>query len=224
MRTGPESYPSLEKKPMTATDHGQKRTGLWLEYLTIGWCVVEAGISIWAGIAAGSIALIGFGLDSAIEIFAAFVVVWQLYGENEERKRVALRLIGVTFFLLAAYVLADAVRHLVMQVEAHESGVGIVVTAAAVVIMPLLAWGKWRVGKKLGNPVLVADGTESALCALFSGATLLGLVLNATLGWWWADPAAAIVIAVLAAKEGWEAWEGHECGECHHECDCDPGQ
>ena len=89
------------------------------------------------------------------------------------------------------------------------------VTATALVVMPLLAWAKRRVGKSVGNPVLVAEATESALCALLSGATLLGLAFNAVLGWWWADPVAAIVIALLALKEGWEAWEGHECGECH---------
>jgi divalent metal cation (Fe/Co/Zn/Cd) transporter len=165
--------------------------------------------------AARSIALIGFGLDSVIEILAALVVLWQLFGMGEERKRRALRLIAVTFFVLAAYVLTEAVRHLLVRVEAQQSVAGIVVTAAAVIVMPLLVWGKWRVGKKLANSVLLADGMESALCALFSGSTLLGLVLNAALGWWWADPVAAIVVAMLAVKEGWEAWEGHECGECH---------
>jgi divalent metal cation (Fe/Co/Zn/Cd) transporter len=200
---------------MNATDQALNRQGLFLVYLTIVWCVVEAGVSIWSGIAARSIALIGFGLDSAIEIFAALVVVWQLRGVSEERKRRALRLIAVTFFLLAAYVLVESIRDLVMGVEAEKSLAGIVVTAAALVVMPLLAWAKRRVGKSVGNPVLVAEATESALCALLSGATLLGLAFNAVLGWWWADPVAAIVIALLALKEGWEAWEGHECGECH---------
>jgi divalent metal cation (Fe/Co/Zn/Cd) transporter len=200
---------------MTSREHDLNRRGLYLEYLTIAWCVVEAGVSIWSGVAARSIALVGFGLDSAIEVFAALVVVWQLHGVSEERKRRALRLIAVTFFVLAAYVLAESVRDLVMRVEAQESVAGIVVTAAALVVMPLLAWAKRRVGKKLDNPVLMAEATESALCALLSGATLVGLLLNAALGWWWADPVAALVVAVLAVKEGREAWEGHECSRCH---------
>jgi len=191
------------------------RQGLYLEYLTVAWCFVEAGVSIWSGIAARSIALVGFGLDSAIEIFAAIVVIWQLYGGSEQRKRRALRMISVTFFVLAAYVLIESVRVLVFRVEAEKSVVGMVLMAAALIVMPLLAWAKRRVGKRLGNPVLMAEATESTLCALLSGGTLLGLVLNATLGWWWADPVAAIVIAVLAVKEGREAWEGRECGGCH---------
>src|SRR5579872_981153 len=123
------------------------RQGLYLEYLTVAWCFVEAGVSIWSGIAAHSIALIGFGLDSAIEICAAIVVIWQLYGRSEQRTRRALRMISVTFFVLAAYVLTESVRDLVFRVEAEESVVGIVVTAAALIVMPMLAWTKQRVGK-----------------------------------------------------------------------------
>ncbi|MCL5097665.1 MAG: cation transporter [Candidatus Omnitrophica bacterium] len=192
---------------MIASDDSLKREGFFLECATIAWCGVEAGLSIWSGIAAGSILLIGFGSDSAIEIFAGLVVIWQLCGAGEQRERRALRLIALTFFLLAAYVLAESIRDLTLRLEAKPSIVGIGVTAAACVIMPLLARGKRRVGRKLGNAVLMADSKESSFCALLSGCTLLGLLLNTTLNWWWADPATAIAVALLAAKEGWETWE-----------------
>jgi len=180
--------------------------GLRLEWLTVAWCIIEAAVPIWSGIASRSIALIGFGLDSVIEIFAALVVIWQLQGLSEEKKKRALQMIAVTFFLLAAYVFAQSVRELVMGVEAEVSLPGIIVTAAALIIMPLLAWAKRRVGHQLGNPVLLAEAAESTLCALFAATTLVGLILNAAVGWWWADPVAAIVIGILAVKEGREAW------------------
>jgi divalent metal cation (Fe/Co/Zn/Cd) transporter len=170
---------------------------------------VEASVSVWLGIAAGSIALIGFGLDSGIEIFAASVVLWQLRGNSEGRTGRAMRLIAITFFLLAAYVMAESIRHLVSGIEAQPSRAGIAFTAFALVFMSFLAVGKWSVGKQLSNPVLLADAKESMLCSLFSVTTLFGLTLNATLGWWWADPLAGIVIALLALKEGREAWLDH---------------
>jgi divalent metal cation (Fe/Co/Zn/Cd) transporter len=177
-----------------------------LEYGTLAWCAVEASVSIWIGVAAGSIALIAFGLDSGIEIFAALVVLWQLRVNNEERTRRAMRLIAITFFLLAAYVMVESIHDLVFRVQAKPSLAGVGFTAIALVVMSLLAVGKWSVGKQLSNAVLLADAKESMLCTLFSVTTLLGLALNATLGWWWADPAAGIVIAVLAVEEGREAW------------------
>lgn len=192
---------------MSDRDAGVARRGLYLEYATVAWCVVEAGVALWSGVVAGSIALVGFGADSIIEILAALVVIWQLRGVSDDRTRAALRWIAVSFFLLAAYVLGESMRTLVTRTEPAPSAVGIAVTAASVVIMPLLAWGKRRVGRALENPVLLADSVESALCALFSASALLGLTLNAAVGWWWADPAAAIVIALLAAREGREAWE-----------------
>jgi divalent metal cation (Fe/Co/Zn/Cd) transporter len=202
---------------MTTNAQNLHRQALYLEYLTVVWCIMEAGVSIWLGVASHSIALVGFGLDSVIEVFAALVVVWQLKGLNEQRERRALRLIAVTFFLLAAYIVVESVRDLILRVEAQKSVVAIVVMATALVIMLLLAWRKRRIGKESGNIVLLTEAKESALCALLAVATLIGLVLNAAMGWWWADPVAAIVIAVLALKEGREAWEGRECAECRHE-------
>jgi divalent metal cation (Fe/Co/Zn/Cd) transporter len=200
---------------MTTTKESLRQQGLYLEYLSIAWAAVEAIASVWSGIVAHSVVLVGFGLDSAIEVFASLVVVWQLLGVGKQRERLALRMIAVSFFALAAYLLARSAMDLVNRAEPKESVVGIVVSGAALVVMPLLAWAKRRTGERLGSAPLMADATETALCALFSAATLGGLVLNATLGWWWADPVGGIVVAALAVKEGREAWEGHACGDCH---------
>jgi len=179
-----------------------------LAWLTIGWNVVEGVIAVWAGIADGSLALVGFGLDSFIEVFAGGVVLWQLRGVAEEREARALRLIALTFFVLAGYVVAEGVRDLLTGNEAGESTVGIVLAGVSLVVMPLLAWAKLRTGRELGNPVIMADSTETALCAYLSAILLGGLVLNATYGWWWADTLAAFGIAALALREGLEAWRG----------------
>jgi divalent metal cation (Fe/Co/Zn/Cd) transporter len=186
-----------------------RRRALQLEYLTISWNVAEAMIAIAAGIAAASIALVGFGLDSLVEVFAASVVVWEFRGVSEERERRALRLIAISFFVLAAYVSVEAVRDLFLQSEARESLTGIVLAAVSLAIMPLLAWGKLTVGRRLGSATLIADSKETLLCSYLSAILLAGLVVNAAFGWWWADPVAALGIAYLAVREGIEAWQGH---------------
>ena len=184
-----------------------RRRGFWLEYASMAWMAVEAAVAIVSGIIASSIALIGFGLDSVIEFFAAAVVVWQLRSTvSEERETRALRLIGVTFFALAAYLAVESITDLVSHQRPGQSAAGIVVTAAALVVMPVLALAKRRTGRQLGNQALIADAAESAFCAFTSAAALIGIGLNAWLGWWWADPAAALVIAGLAVREGIEAW------------------
>jgi divalent metal cation (Fe/Co/Zn/Cd) transporter len=177
-----------------------------LEYLTIGWNVIEAVVAVAAGIAASSIALIGFGLDSLIEVFAASVVVWQLQGVSEQRERRALRLIALSFFVLAGYVVAEAVRDLIVGAEAEESVVGIVLAAVSLVVMPALAIAKRRTAKRMNSATLLADSTETLLCSYLSAILLAGLVLNAAVGWWWADSLAAIGIAFLAVREGLEIW------------------
>lgn len=187
-----------------------RRRGLLLEYLTIGWNVLEAVVAVWAGITAGSIALVGFGLDSLIEVFAATVVVWELRGASEEREERALRLIAVSFFALATYVTVEAIRDLVVGSEAAGSPVGIVLAIVSLILMPALAIAKRRVGRAMDSATLVADSTETFLCSYLSAILLGGLVLNATVGWWWADPLAAIGIAYLAAREGLEAWRGDQ--------------
>ena len=192
------------------------RRALALAGLTIAWNVVEAVVAIAAGIAAGSIALVGFGFDSTVEVLSAWVVVWQFRAElsggyDEDRERRALRLIGVTFFVLAAYVSVEAARDLFfIDAQADQSVVGIILAALSLLVMPVLALAKRRIADQLGSPTLRADATETLLCAWLSVALLLGLVLNATVHWWWADPLAALVIAGLAAREGLEAVRGDD--------------
>lgn len=187
----------------------QIRLAFRLEYFTIAWMVVEAGVAITSGIIAHSIALIAFGLDSLIELFAAFVVIWQLRGVTDEREAkedVALRLIAITFFALAAYVSAEAIYDLVRGSRPEVSIAGIALAAAAIVVMPVLSFLKKRLGRRLGNSALVADGAESLFCGLLAAVLLVGLALNAAFGWWWADAVAALVVAVFAVREGIEAW------------------
>lgn len=186
-----------------------RRRGFRLEYATMTWMVAEATIAITARIIAGSIALVGFGLDSVIELFSAAIVVWQLRGEiaGLDRETRAVRLVGVTFFALAAYLAAEGIRDLAIQARPEQSVPGLAVTAAALVVMPALAVAKRRTGQQLGNRTLVADSAETAFCAITSAAALLGVGLHTWLGWWWADPAAALVIAVLAIREGIECWD-----------------
>jgi divalent metal cation (Fe/Co/Zn/Cd) transporter len=187
-----------------------RQRAFWLEYLTIAWNSVEAVIAVGFGLAAGSIALIGFGLDSLVEVFAASVVVWQLRGVSEERGRRALRLIALSFFALAGYVSVEAVRDLIVGAEVAESVPGMVLAAVSLAIMPLLAFGKNRTGHQMGNPTLIADSKETLLCSYLSAVLLAGLVLNATVGWWWANPLAGLGIAYLAVREGLEAWREEE--------------
>ncbi len=203
---------------MTATTDRSRliRRGLWLAGLTIAWNVIEAVVAVSAGIAAGSLALVAFGFDSIIEVLSAFVVVWQFRGElrggyDHERERRALRIIAITFFVLAAYVFFEASRDLFfVDSEADESIVGIVLAVLSLAVMPALAWAKRRTALALGSPTLRADAQETFLCAWLSAALLAGLVLNAAFGWWWADPIAAIAIAGLAIREGIEAWQGDD--------------
>ena len=190
-----------------------RRRGFWLEYASMAWMTAEAAVAITAGILASSIALTGFGLDSVLELAAAAVVVWQLRGgedegEGEDREARAVRLIGVTFFALAAYLAVEAARDLAGHARPAFSPAGLAIAAAALLVMPALAVAKRRTGQALGNQALIADSAETALCALTSAAALIGVGLNAGAGWWWADPAAALVIAALAAREGLEAWHG----------------
>jgi len=189
-----------------------RRRGFWLEYASMAWMTAEAAVAITAGILASSIALAGFGLDSVLELAAAAAVVWQLRGgeegEGEDRERRAVRLIGVTFFALAAYLAVEAARDLAGHARPAFSPAGLAIAAAALLVMPALAVAKRRTGQALGNQALIADSAETALCALTSAAALIGVGLNAGAGWWQADPAAALAIAVLAAREGLEAWHG----------------
>jgi divalent metal cation (Fe/Co/Zn/Cd) transporter len=187
-----------------------------LAWSGIAWHVVEFGIALGAGIAAGSIALIGFGADSLVEAFAGVVVVWLFTGRrigSQIAERRAQQLIAASFFALAAYVAVEAVRTLAIANEPRTSWVGIGLAAFTAPTMPLLALAKRRVGQRLGSSATVKEGAQNLVCAYLSVALLAGLLANALAGWWWADPAAALVIAGVAAREGRASWRGEGCCE-----------
>jgi len=179
---------------------------------TITYNVVEAVVALWAGRAASSTALIGFGLDSVIEVSSAAAVAWQFSGRDPEaRERVALRIIACSFFALAAYVTVESMRALLGSGEAEHSTVGLVLAAASLAVMPVLSYAQRRAGRELGSRSAVADSRQTLLCTYLSAVLLVGLALNWLFGWSWADPVAALVIAAVAVREGWEAWQGDRC-------------
>ncbi|WP_181034802.1 cation transporter [Clavibacter michiganensis] len=179
---------------------------------TIAYNVVEAVVAISAGTIASSTALVGFGLDSIVEVLSAAAVAWQFAAHDpEERERVALRVIAVSFFGLAAFVSVDAVLALTGIREPEHSPVGIVLAAVSLAVMPFLSLLERRTGTELGSASAVADSKQTLICSYLSAAVLLGLVLNLTLGWTWADPVAGLVIVVFAIREGLEAWRGEAC-------------
>jgi divalent metal cation (Fe/Co/Zn/Cd) transporter len=186
------------------------RRGLLLEYVTLGWNVVGTVVVIAAAIAAHSIALAGFGLDSLVEIGASTVVIWQLRGIHDKRERRALRLISIAFFALAIYILAQSARTFLLHVHPSTSPSGIVWLALTVAAMLALAAGKHTTGTKLNNQVLKTEARVTLVDAYLAGSVLLSLVLNALLGWWWADPLAGLVIVLYGFVEGYHAWrESH---------------
>lgn len=183
----------------------------------IAWHFVEFAVALVAGIAASSIALIGFGADSLIESMAGFVVLWLFTGSrvgSERAERRAQQLIAVSFYVLAAYVCVEAIRSLVGGHEPGVSWVGIGLAAFTAPTMPLLAAAKRRIGHKLGSSATVHEASQTQLCAYLSIALLIGLGANALLGWWWADPVTALVIAGVAVREGRESWRGDSCECC----------
>ncbi len=189
------------------------RRGRRLEYLTIAWNSVEAAVALIAGLLAGSIALVGFGLDSVIEVSSGAIVLWRLFADNERSERLALKVVGVSFLALAAYVAFDSVKTLWLREAPERSLPGIVLAAVSLIVMPLLARAKRRVAADIGSRALHADSRQTDLCAYLSAILLGGLVLNALLGWWWADPMAGLVMTPIIANEGREALRGKSC-EC----------
>ena len=179
---------------------------------SVAYNAVEAVIAITAGLVAGSVALIGFGLDSVVEVSSGLIILWQFrHRLPETRERQALRLMAVSFFALAAYVAFESARALVTGHDPDASPVGIGLAIASLAVMPFLSWAQRRTGRALGSSAVVADSTQTLLCTYLSAVLLAGLVLNATLGWSWADPLAGLVIAAVAIKEGLEAWKGDAC-------------
>ena len=177
--------------------------------VTIGWNIIEAVVAISAGVTASSAALIGFGLDSVIEVASAAAVAWQFTRKDPERwETVTVRLIGIAFFALAAYVTIDALLTLTGVQQVDHSPVGIGIAAASLLVMPALAWFEFRTGRELGSRSVQADAKQLLLCIYLSGTVLVGLLLNSVFGWMWADSIAALIVAVLAIREGIEAWRG----------------
>jgi divalent metal cation (Fe/Co/Zn/Cd) transporter len=179
---------------------------------TIAYNVIEAVVALTEGTRVSSTALIGFGLDSVIEVSSAAAVAWQFAGQDPEaREKTALRVIAFSFFGLALYVSVDAIRSLLGAGEARHSPIGITLAAASLAVMPVLSYAQRRAGRELGSLSAVADSKQTLLCTYLSAVLLVGLVLNSAFGWSWADPVAALVIAVIAVKEGRDAWRGDTC-------------
>ncbi|MEW2385850.1 cation transporter [Micromonospora sp. NPDC047707] len=191
------------------------RRSLWLAYATAGYNLIEGLVAVAAGAAASSTALIGFGLDSFVEVSSAAVLIWQFRSRvPEDRERRALRLIGLSFFALAAWVTFDALRSLLAGGDADASPAGIGLAVASLIVMPLLVRAKRRTGRELGSATVMADSTQTMLCTYLSAVLLVGLALNALWGWSWADPIAGLVIAGVAVREGVAAWRGEHCDDC----------
>lgn len=192
-----------------------RRLNQWaraLAYFTVAYNVLEAVVAISAGWSSGSSALISFGGDSVVESLSAGVIIWQFRSDiPEDRERLALRFIAVAFFVLTAYVTADALRALLTGTEPETSPVGIALALLSLIVMPSLFAAKRRVGRELGSASVGADSIQTLLCVYLSAILLAGLLLNTLVGWWWADPVAALVIAGIALREGIEAWQGEDC-------------
>ena len=209
---------------MTSGSQSSWKTVLWLEYFTVGYTIVEAIASIIFGSVAGSIALVGFGLDSIVESLSGLILIWRLRQhetsshEDEERiEKIAERFVAVTFFVLGAYVLFESISKLLTHEISQPSPVGILIAIISMIVMPLLAWRKNVVGTEIGSRALIADSKETIACAYLSVALLAGLLANYFFGFWQADPLVGLVIVLFLFREGIEIWNG-ECG-CEN-CNC----
>lgn len=189
--------------------------GRRLEYLTIGWNSLEGLIAIAAGLFAGSIALVGFGLDSLIELCSGAALLWRLHLDAPERREraeaIALKVVGICFLALAAYVFYDALKSLIRRETPAASYIGIGIAALSLIVMPVLARAKRHIAEKINSRAMRADARQTDICAYLSAILLVGLVLNAIFGWWWSDPLAALVMTPIIAKEGVEALRGEAC-------------
>ena len=200
---------------------GLHRRAIRLEQFSVGWMLIEAGVAVTAGIIAGSLALTSFGFDSVIELVSATLVLRRLRAElaggpvDEHAERRVLRIIAVTFYVLATYVVIASAIDLGTQARPERSLAGIGLTVSSLLVMPLLGWRKRQVGRALPNQLVTADAAETMLCATLAATTLAGLVLFAAFGWWWADPIAALAVAYFAIREGREAWHGELACDDH---------
>lgn len=195
------------------------RRGQVLEYFTIGWNLLEAAVSVGTGLVAGSPSLVGFGFDSLIESSSGAALLWRLGGresDTERRERIALKLVGASFLLLAGYIAFDSIKSLIWREEPEASYIGIGILTLSLVVMPLLARAKRRVAATLNSRAMAADSRQTDICAYLSAISLGGLLLNALFGFWWADPVAALIMIPIIAKEGIEALQGKSCDDCCH--------
>jgi divalent metal cation (Fe/Co/Zn/Cd) transporter len=199
-----------------------------LSWLSLVWMGFEGGIAIVAGVIAGSIALVGFGIDSAIEGFASVIIIWRFTGkrlQSQAAEERAQKLVAIQFFLLAPYVAVEAVLHLLAGDRPETSWLGMALVTSSVIGMPLLGIAKVRLAHQLGSPATKGEGNQNLLCAYLAGAVLVGLAGNALFGLWWLDPVAALAIAAVAVREGMQTWRGEGCcagpelpGACHDGC------
>jgi divalent metal cation (Fe/Co/Zn/Cd) transporter len=212
--TAPMS-PSRERSPLEPVERDRLiRRAKALSWLSLAYMTAEGAIGITAAILASSVALLGFGLDSAIEGLASIIVIWRFTGSrrlSEHAEQRAQRLVAITFFLLAPYIAQDAVRTLIGGEHPGTSWLGIGLSISSIVVMPLLGKSKQRIGQRLGSRATAGEGAQNMLCAYLAGGVLAGLALNAVFGLWWADPAVALGIAALALNEGHDAWRGEGC-------------
>jgi len=200
------------------------KTALYLEYFTVIYALIEAVASIAVGSVAGSVALVGFGLDSIVESLSGFVLIWRLKHQScschedqqEQIERKAQQFVAVTFFILGVYIAYESVTKLLMHEIAQPSFYGIVIAVASIMVMPVLAWRKQVVGEAIGSKALIADSKETLVCALLSIALLIGLGANYLFGFWQADPIVGFIIVIFLFKEGYEGWTG-SCGCCNHD-------
>ena len=202
------------------------RRAKMLAGLSVAYNLIEATVAITAGVIAGSVALVGFGLDSTVEVSSGLIILWQFsHRIPESREQQALRLLAVSFFALAGYVGFESIRALVSGSDPDASPVGIALAAVSLVVMPFISFAQRQTGRALGSNAVYADGTQTLLCTYLSAVLLIGLLLNATVGWSWADPIAGLIIAAVAAREGIEAWKGEGCcspvGAATEACDDD---
>lgn len=185
-----------------------------LSWASLAYMTIEGAVGLFAGVVAGSIALVGFGIDSAIEGFASLIIIWRFTGSrvhSEEAEARAQKLVAITFFLLAPYIAIEALRDLIGANHPEASWLGIGLAASSLVLMPALGIAKQRIGERLGSAATKGEGAQNLLCAYMAAALLVGLAGNALFGLWWLDPAAALVIAGLAVNEGRESWRGESC-------------